>query len=246
VLSGSDEIGDAEGVATVADDDAPPVVGVSDAPVAAEGASAVFTISLSQPSGRDISVGVTTADADALAGQDYTQRSGTLAIPAGATTATSTFPWATTATRTRRALRAAHRVRRRLRRSAVRPPARRSDNDVPPPPVPAPPSPGDAQSAPTPDASGSAADADGAATARPVDFAPGASSLVSQLGLSSPRLRRPSSVLVTVSCPREAVRCSGRVGIFSRANPRSRIKALRQERRSACGTSRCRRASRAR
>ena len=52
-----------------------------------------------------------------------------------------------------------------------------------------------------------------------------------QLGLSSPRLRRPSTVLVTVSCPREASRCSGRMTIFSRANPRSKIKAVRQERR---------------
>ena len=52
-----------------------------------------------------------------------------------------------------------------------------------------------------------------------------------QLGLSSPRLRRPSIVVLTVSCPREASRCSGRMTIFSRANPRSKIKAVRQERR---------------
>jgi hypothetical protein len=54
---------------------------------------------------------------------------------------------------------------------------------------------------------------------------------VPQLGVSSPRLRRPGTILVTVSCPRQASRCNGQVTVFSRANRRSRIKALRKERR---------------
>ena len=37
-------------------------------------------------------------------------------------------------------------------------------------------------------------------------------------------------MLVTISCPQAAGRCSGRVTLFSVANRRSRVKALRKER----------------
>jgi hypothetical protein len=50
------------------------------------------------------------------------------------------------------------------------------------------------------------------------------------LGVSSPRLKRPSTVLVTLSCPKLAGTCSGRITLFSVPNKRSKIKALRKER----------------
>ena len=64
------------------------MVGVADAAAAAEGDSASFTVALSAPSGRDVAVAFATADAGALAGEDYAARSATLGIPAGATSAT--------------------------------------------------------------------------------------------------------------------------------------------------------------
>ena len=51
------------------------------------------------------------------------------------------------------------------------------------------------------------------------------------LGVSSPRLRQPGTALVTISCPRQSGRCSGRLTIFTRPDRRSRLKALRLERR---------------
>jgi len=63
------------------------------------------------------------------------------------------------------------------------------------------------------------------------DARPGTRSSALQIGLSSPRLRHPSIVLVTVSCPRLTSRCGGRVTIFSRPNLRSKVNALRRERR---------------
>jgi len=112
------------------------------------------------------------------------------------------------------------------------------DDDDPPPPPPAPPPPAPpppspspppppppaAQAAPT----GDQATPDDAAT--PGADAP-SSSGSPQLGLTSPRLRRPSIMLVTVACPRQTSRCAGKVTIFSRPNPRSKVKALRRERR---------------
>ncbi|MBW3653639.1 MAG: hypothetical protein KY433_08610, partial [Actinobacteria bacterium] len=47
----------------------------------------------------------------------------------------------------------------------------------------------------------------------------------------SPRLRQPATVLVTLACPRQSGRCRGRMTIFSRPSRRSRIRALRTERR---------------
>ena len=87
VLSGSD-ISDGEGVATITDDDPPPVVSALDAAAAPEGASATFTIALSTPSGREVSVDYETVDGSAVAGRDYTQSSGTARIAAGATSTT--------------------------------------------------------------------------------------------------------------------------------------------------------------
>jgi len=117
------------------------------------------------------------------------------------------------------------------------------DDDDPPPPLPppppAPPPPSPPPPPPPPPAAPAAQAApagDQAAPATPDDAAaPGAdepsSSGSPQLGLTSPRLRRPSIMLVTVACPRQTSRCAGKVTIFSRPNPRSKVKALRRERR---------------
>ena len=48
----------------------------------------MFTVTLSAPSGRNVSVNYATIDGTAVAGQDYTATSGTLTIPAGNTSGT--------------------------------------------------------------------------------------------------------------------------------------------------------------
>ncbi|MBW3608710.1 MAG: hypothetical protein KY463_10190 [Actinobacteria bacterium] len=222
LLSGSSEIVDGEGVATIVDDDPPPVVAVSDAPATAEGATAAFTISLSAPSGHDVSVAFTTADGSAVSGQDYTARSGTIAIAAGATSASIGVP-----TLDDGADEPDEAFELRLASPVSATPGRARaaativDNDEPP----APPSPAEPSG---PAGAGGPAGTPGVDVAAP----PGTtSSPAPQLGLSRPRLRRPSIVLVTVFCPREATRCRGRVAVFSRPNRRSKIRALRRERR---------------
>jgi hypothetical protein len=71
---------------TILDNDAPPSLTINNVPVL-EGDSgtvnAVFTVSLSAPSGKTITVDYTTADGTASAGSDYTAASGTLTINPG-------------------------------------------------------------------------------------------------------------------------------------------------------------------
>ncbi len=220
VLSASAEVTEGDGTATIADDDPLPVAEVSDAAPAAEGAAAIFTVSLSVPSGREVSVDFATADAGAIAGPDYTATSGTLAIPAGATTAAIGVPLADDGEDEpdeQLVLQIGSPGFATLGRATAA--ATIADNDEPAIPT--------APSAPAADAAGSAADPGGAIA----DTAPATTPAAPRLGLSSPRLRRPSIVLVTVSCPRGTSACKGRVTIFSRPNRRSKIKALRQERR---------------
>jgi hypothetical protein len=79
---------DAIGIATIVDDDLPPVLRVDD-PTVAEGTgtsrSLVFTVTLAPASGRTVTVDYATADATATAGSDYTARSGTLSFSPGVT-----------------------------------------------------------------------------------------------------------------------------------------------------------------
>jgi hypothetical protein len=99
------------------------------------------------------------------------------------------------------------------------------DNDEPPPAAPA-----AVPGSPAPTQQGAA----GPALPLPVTGSSGpsgGSSVQAALGLSSPRLRRPSTVLMTVSCSQGSGRCSGRITLFSVPNGRSKIKALRRERR---------------
>jgi hypothetical protein len=75
---------------TIRDNDELPTLSISDA--AAEELSETmtmsFTVTLSPPSGREVSVDFTTVDDTAVAGADYTATQGTLTIPAGTTEVT--------------------------------------------------------------------------------------------------------------------------------------------------------------
>ena len=216
LISGSAEIGDAEGTGTILDDDTPPAVAVADAPAAAEGAEASFAVRLSALSGGDVSVSYATADGTAAAPADYTARTGQVTIPAGSTVAT--VPVALLDDSTDEANETFE-----LRISA---PAAATlgdaagvgtilDNDDPrssaTPTSPRPPPPPPAAKLPT----------------------TGSSTIPqpSRMGIAKPRLRRPSTVLLTLSCPKALISCKGRVMLFSRPNRRSKIKALRKERR---------------
>lgn len=216
VLSGR-EVTTGVGMGTIVDDDPQPAVAVGDAAAATEGTTASFAVSLSAPSGRDVSVSFATANGTATAGQDYVARSGRLTIPAGHTAASvpvtllddsadepaETFELGLSAP-------GAAALRRAAATGTI------LDND--PPAAQTSPSGGAGQQPPVP-----ASPATGSSP-RPADAAP-------RLGLGSPRLRPPGTALITISCPQEAGRCSGSVTLFSRASKRSRIKELRRERR---------------
>ena len=81
-------IADAQGTATIVNDDALPALSIGDVSVT-EGNSgslnATFTVTLSPASGQAVSVAYATANVTALAGSDYTTTSGTLNFAAGAT-----------------------------------------------------------------------------------------------------------------------------------------------------------------
>ncbi|WP_222427425.1 Calx-beta domain-containing protein, partial [Hyella patelloides] len=84
-------ITDSEATATITDNDNPPSLIISDV-VVTEGDSgtttAVFTVSLDNPSGQEITVDYATADNTAIAGIDYEAVSGTLTFNPGETTKT--------------------------------------------------------------------------------------------------------------------------------------------------------------
>jgi hypothetical protein len=216
VLAGP-EVVDGEGIATIVDDDPPPAVGASDAAAATEGGTASFAITLAAPSGRDVSVAFATANGSATAGQDYAATSGRLTIPAGATAATVPVALLQDA-----ADEPAETFELRLSAPGAatlgRAAATGTVLDDDPGPAQASPPGGSGQQRPAapPPTSGSS---------------PPASDAAPRLGIGSPRLRRPATALVTISCPPEAGRCNGRVTLFSRPSARSRIKALRHERR---------------
>jgi Calx-beta domain-containing protein len=79
-------IGDAQGVATITDNDNPPVLSIDDVSVA-EGnvgnTTASFTASLSAPSSSQVTFAFATSVGTATAGTDYTAASGSKTIPAG-------------------------------------------------------------------------------------------------------------------------------------------------------------------
>jgi len=82
-------ISDGQGVGTIIDDDPTPTLSINDVTVT-EGDSgtvnAAFTVSLSAPSGRTVTVDYITADGTAASPADYTAGHGTLTFPVGSTT----------------------------------------------------------------------------------------------------------------------------------------------------------------
>jgi hypothetical protein len=88
-------LADAQGVATITDNDPIPSLSIDDASIS-EGNSGTknlnFTVRLSTASGRNVTVQYATASGTATAGADYQPRSGTLSLTAGATTATISVP----------------------------------------------------------------------------------------------------------------------------------------------------------
>jgi len=221
LLVSGNGVTDGQGIGTIADDDPAPTIGVSDATPATEGATVGFALTLNKPSGRDLSVAFATADGSAVAGQDYTARSGRITIPAGATSAGVGVPLLDDS-----ADEPDERFELRLSApSAVAlgdaaGAAAIVDNDAP--------APGPGGSSPTGPPGGSGS---GSGSGQPPPLTGSGNRGLPLLGVSSPRLRRPSTVLVTLSCPTQAGSCSGRVTLFSRPSKRSKIKALRKERR---------------
>lgn len=86
-------IADGTALAVIRDNDAPPVVSVADI-VLAEGdagtTAAIFTLRLSKAWNQAVSVGFTTQDGSALAGEDYVAASGSVSFAAGQTVQTVT------------------------------------------------------------------------------------------------------------------------------------------------------------
>jgi hypothetical protein len=224
-ISGA-EVTDGEATATIVDDDPAPSLSVTGGATVREGAGEIarFVVALTAPSGRTVSVDYTTANQSATAGQDYVAKQDTVRLAPGATEAlvdvallddTIDEPAET------------FELRLGTPSGAVAGVGTASativDDDEPPaPPAPEPPPP-PAGTATPPSAGTQPPASPGAPTT-------GSTASRQGLGLSSPRLKRPSTVLVTISCPQSAGRCSGRVTLFSVANRRSRVKALRKER----------------
>jgi hypothetical protein len=229
VVTGSSEIADGDGTATIADDDSAPTLSVADsAPVSegAAGAHASFVVHLSALSGRDVSVAFATANASATAGPDYVARSGTLVLPAGSAQApvdvavvndavaepTETFEL-------RLSSAAGATIQGGVATATI------LDDDAPGSGAPAPGAAGPTGS--NPQQTNPSIPLPVIGSTGPTS---GSSSNHAALGVSSPRLKRPSTVLVTLSCPKLAGTCSGRITLFSIPSKRSKIKALRKER----------------
>ena len=89
--SGTAAIADAQGLGAIRDDDAAPEIRIDDVALAETDAgtsSALFTATLSAPSGQTVSVDFATVAGTALAGSDYTPLTGTLTFSPGTTTQT--------------------------------------------------------------------------------------------------------------------------------------------------------------
>ena len=84
-------IGDASGLVTITDDDAPPIMRINDATVT-EGntgtSNASFAVTLDAPSGQVVTADYATRDSNATAPDDYTAVSGSLVFNPGETTKT--------------------------------------------------------------------------------------------------------------------------------------------------------------
>jgi hypothetical protein len=88
-------IADDQATGTIVDDDLPPALSIGDATLSEGDGSpsmATFSVGLSAPSAKPISVDFATADGTATAGSDYGAASGTLALDPGETTETIDVP----------------------------------------------------------------------------------------------------------------------------------------------------------
>jgi hypothetical protein len=83
---------DAQGVSTILNDDPLPAVAITDVTVREVLGMAELTVSLSAPSGRDVTVEFATADGSAIAPDDYAAGAGTVTFPAGAISHVVTVP----------------------------------------------------------------------------------------------------------------------------------------------------------
>jgi hypothetical protein len=81
---------DSQGAATILNDDPLPALVIDDVHTREPQRSAVFTLRLSAPSGRDVAVDFETSDGSATAPADYGALSGTVTFPAGTVTRTVT------------------------------------------------------------------------------------------------------------------------------------------------------------
>ncbi len=84
-------LADAQGAGTIRNDDVQPSIAIGDAALAEGDSGPVtfdFTVTLSSPSGVNVSVDWATTDGSATAGSDYVASVGTLVIPAGSTAGT--------------------------------------------------------------------------------------------------------------------------------------------------------------
>ncbi len=83
-------LGDGQAVVTIVDNDAEPTVSINDVSVmeldGTNSVTATFTVTLSAPSAKPITVAYATADVTAVSGLDYTAQAGTLSFASGETT----------------------------------------------------------------------------------------------------------------------------------------------------------------
>ena len=78
-------------ISTIEDDDEPPALSIADAS-GVEGEAAQFPVTLSDPSGFEVTVAYSTSDGTAVAGADYEAVGGSLVFTPGETTATVSIP----------------------------------------------------------------------------------------------------------------------------------------------------------
>jgi Calx-beta domain len=85
-------IATATGQVTITDDDATPTISIADVSVDEASGTATFDVTLSNPSAFGVSADYATADATALAGEDYATTSGTVSFAPGDVDATIDVP----------------------------------------------------------------------------------------------------------------------------------------------------------
>ncbi|MCP4799453.1 MAG: hypothetical protein GY893_05830, partial [bacterium] len=87
-------ISDATGTLTIVDDDPVPTLSIDNVShtESSSAGNATFTVTLSEVSGKDVTVDYASSDVSTTAGSDYTASSGTVTIAAGNTTASINVP----------------------------------------------------------------------------------------------------------------------------------------------------------